>query len=169
MSPKIGLAIPFAVGLAAALEKRPPRYKVLACLAHARGAGRMLGQGDTGVVVGMTSGTWTVDQGARRIPAINVLGAILLSLQPSVLHDECPEGAVARALGVGVCFVEGMIDAWNGELQSTYWTGSDLHRKQYLTGYFCGSDALCLSSLYCNNCGSRRFKGTDSRCPGCDR
>jgi hypothetical protein len=165
VSPRVSVSLE-AASFVEAVERKPPRNKLLACLALVKASGIPLRQSQLGVVQGQLTGEWTVDRATVR--GVDALGAVLLAMQPERIEDEDPSGAAARALGVQMAWVIGAQDGWDGEAQNTVWLGGAFTSSHYLNGYLSGVEALCLNTLVCDHCGSRRFK-SEARCPGCDR
>lgn len=157
MSPGISLAIDVP-------GRMLPRAQVLHALAIARSKDLPLYQGaEPGVVPARWSNAWIIDR-RRRIPAINLVGAVLIAFQPDVNPDEDLSGIAARTLGVGLPFIEGCSDGWALESMSEHWLKAD--RRAYMAGYFAGCEGLFAATLVCGRCGARRFK-VQAVCDGC--
>lgn len=159
MSPGISL-------LVALPDRRPPRARVLEALHASRALGTPLSMGpDAGVAVARFTGGWVLDR-RRPVPGVNIVGALLLHLQPTATAGEDPSGILARELGVPLAFVEGCADGWGRETMSEFWLKGE--REAYVSGFFLGHELLVYASLVCSECNSRRFK-SQAKCDGCDR
>lgn len=160
MSPSIGLSVRVP-------DKRPPRLRVLDAVFAARVEGAPLALiEETGVKAAAVAGRWCVDR-SDGIRAVNVIGLLLLRLQPEVRTDEDPVAAVARELRVPLPWAEGVQDGWVGE-PSSYWLGQTETGKHYKAGLDVGYEARIYASVVCGECNARRMK-SEPTCPGCDR
>lgn len=163
MSPGIGLSIQVP-----SAEKRTPRQMVMAALAEARSAGVPLcfGPDRLGVTGGAFVSPWVIDRKSIS-RGVTIVGAALLSLQPEYRVDEDPSGALARAMGVDIGFVEGLSDGWSMVPMSSYWTGPNTV-QHYVNGFEVGGECRFTVTLVCRRCAFRRFRD-EVKCPGCDR
>lgn len=161
MSPKIGLSIRLHA------DKRTPRLKVMAAVAEARAKDQPLRCGETGVMLGRLSGEWVVNR-ATIVRGIDVIGAVLLNLQPPASADEDHGAVAARALGVSLAWAEGLADGWLRVPMSTFWIGAPVHVQHYTNGYLVGVETIISATLVCGACGALRFKGI-ANCKTCDR
>jgi hypothetical protein len=157
MSPKIGMSLATR-GLLK--DRRTPAAKVNAAIQMMADQGIPLRNGDHGVAPCPFASGWCVDR--RFGNAVNVVGAVLLALQPEEGDD--PVAAAAGALETTIAFVEGLCDGWDRARQAERFLG-DIHVRAYLDGYETGMEARFRATVVCR-CGARRFKA-EPRCAEC--
>jgi hypothetical protein len=163
MSPKIGMSLATR-GLLK--DRSTPAAKVNAAIQIMRDTGVPLAFGDYGVEPCPFAGGWCLER-RRRTAGVNVVGALLLALQPEREdgHDD-PGVAAAAALDVSLGYVDGLCDGWDCDRQSEHWLGN-LFAAEYLVGYEAGMEARFRATDVCH-CGARRFRSEET-CPGCGK
>jgi len=117
---------------------------------------------ETGVAPGAFVAEWVVDHKARDL-GVNLIGMLLLFMQPARIDGEDPGATVAREIGVTLLWIEALCDGWNFETHDEMWLKAN--RDAYLNAYEVGFEARVFATLVCD-CGARRFKGTMT-CLGC--
>ena len=139
-----------------------PADKIRAAIAEMERRQIRILQGERGVLPGLLSGDWVMDP-KRRPLGVSPLGAVLLHLQPDASRQDIADHA-AQALGVGIAWVEGFADGFDGESSSYYLGG--LERRQYHWGLETGFLIRFELTVACPECASRHFRCDP--CPLCE-
>lgn len=135
---------------------------VEASLRYMRSRGIRVTTGDVGARWRL-NGDWELDLQRRPFPAVNVLGAILLSWQPHARDAEDLDVVAARTLEASPAWVVGLVDGFDGVRSER----PPIQRAIYECGIEDGTDLRKKFSSACETCGSRRLYW-ERVCPSCE-